>query len=539
MKKRQLLVFMLVLGLCLSFIGCKATDTPQSGVSGGTVSDGSVSQPLESEPSGEDASSPDGASSQPEASGDPTVSSSGGSAASQPSSGKPGQEVSGEVTVAVNTARATDYKGLFDQFAKAYPNIKLKFQYFQHKNTDENKDNAMEFLTAQASTNSMPDIVFDDAGFLTYYISQGWVYPVDEFVKNDAEFKDIPQNILNCYKFGGQLYALPGSMHFNGVFINLDAMNELNLKHPALDWDFNDMADFLKKGTTAKFSGIEDYLNKEIMHYSALYNTKGGAVFCYDMNDRKVDLNGFTQAVAYVKQLHQYPGLVAKSLKDNQHPSSYVRKFGQSNISAQDQGLTLVQPGIGSWVFNTIRGKEFKYEYELWPAPQQEKGRMAMHVDYSFMTSVTKNPKAAFELLRYVTYGVDGNLARLGMYDKANKGKYELNSKYYFPATQNKQVKAKFESLPSVGKYETYCYQNAQKCFLIDNEKFVPNWKDMQNGLILPQIEKILSGTANADDVVADLENKANSYLKARWDAFDKQLKTVQAQFAAKKAAGK
>lgn len=59
-----------------------------------------------------------------------------------------------------------------------------------------------------------------------------------------------------------------------------------------------------------------------------------------------------------------------------------------------------------------------------------------MHVDYNFMTTAVtaENVDAAFQVLRYTSYSVEGNLARQSMWDKENEGKYEPKLPFPSPA---------------------------------------------------------------------------------------------------------
>lgn len=439
--------------------------------------------------------------------------------------------ISGTVTVSVDTARATDYQALFDQFSSVYPNIKLNIRNFQHQDTGgSNEDNAMKFLTSCAATNTMPDVVFDDAGYLTFYLSQGWMYPLDDFVKNDTDFKYIPKNLIDSCTFGGKLYALPGSLHFNGIYINKDLINTLNMQMPSLNWTMNDMANYLRKATTDKYAGTNGISDMQVLHYSGIYGSGTDATTMgYNYKTRSFgDLSGLRKAVNFVKQLNQVPGLVTNKMST----ADFNNKFG-SNVDVVNRGLVLMRLGVGTWIFNTDH-TTVSYNRVMWTPPQEQKGRLGMHIDYSFMTANAKNPEAAFQVLRYITYSTEGNLTRLSMYDKANKGKYQLKSPYYIPANQNPQVKQKFVSLPNVGDYEKYCFENMQNSFRVDPEKFIPNWLDMFNGMVVPEIEKVMNGKSDLDSTLANLQKSMTSYLNSKWAAFDSTLKTVQANFAKK-----
>ena len=103
--------------------------------------------------------------------------------------------VKGTVTIAVDTARPTDYDAMFDVMQKLYPNVKIKFDYWAHNDSDS----SLEYLTTRAATGKMADIIFDDAGCLPSYIMQGWVYPITKFVNADAEASNLPANLRKDY----------------------------------------------------------------------------------------------------------------------------------------------------------------------------------------------------------------------------------------------------------------------------------------------------------------------------------------------------
>ncbi len=150
-------------------------------------------------------------------------------------------DVKGTVTIAVDTARPTDYDAMFDVMQKLYPNVKIKFDYWAHNKSDS----SVEYLTTRASTGTMADIVFDDAGCLPSYIMQGWVYPITKFVNADAEASNLPANLRKDYTYCGELYALPNSAHFDVEVFNTDLLNKLGLKAPGMTWTMKDYEDYL------------------------------------------------------------------------------------------------------------------------------------------------------------------------------------------------------------------------------------------------------------------------------------------------------
>ena len=117
-------------------------------------------------------------------------------------------KVSGKVSVAVNTNRPTDYEALFEAFQAVYKDVELEIRYFS------DGDKSLNYILKQASINKLPDVVFDDAASVPTYVAQGLAYPLDKFVKNDPDLKYVSNEILDTYRYGDKLFALPNSIHF-------------------------------------------------------------------------------------------------------------------------------------------------------------------------------------------------------------------------------------------------------------------------------------------------------------------------------------
>lgn len=439
-------------------------------------------------------------------------------------------DVSGTVTVAVSSYRPADYEAMFDAFSAVYPNIEIIIDYRPKSGADS--DECSAYLASRALAGNMPDVVFDDAGMLPSYITQGWVYPLDEFVKGDSNFSNVPESLIDDYTYGGKLYALPHQAHFGAVVINTDALDELNLKKPSLSWNMDDLEKLLKAGTTDRFSGCE-YLGEVAYNFAGSFN-KNASLFGYVIDTHKFDTSAYMSAVKMVNELRNYPGLEAYQLRFSNSSagvSDYVSKFGNGNTDVVDMafklGRTVVHFDQGTWSVDNLKSI-CKFGYELYPYPQAEPGCIPIHVDHCFMISSTKNPEAAFQVLRYMTYSTEGNLARLSMYDSNNKGKYALNNRLYYPTTLNSEVMAKFKSLPEVNDVDIYFYENIGNGFRQDPVKIVPGWNE-----IMKTLTSTVDGKdeADIDSWIASFEKKANETAAEKWADFDKKLKTVQASF--------
>ena len=202
----------------------------------------------------------------------------------------------------------------------------------------------------------------------------------------------------------------------------------------------------------------------------------------------------------------------------------YTAKFGNSNTSdtrmALKLGKTLVEFDSGTWEDPNL--SNFKFDNCLWPYPQSEAGRMPIHVDHSMMMKTAKNPEAAFQLLRFITYSSEGNLARLSMYDKENEGKYVLSSRMYFPVSSHPDVVAKFKTLDLPEQYK-YMYDNISKCYRADPKKYMVDYEDVIK-TATEEWDKVQDGLADATSTNATMEKKLNTKLANSLKEFNTKI---------------
>jgi len=440
-------------------------------------------------------------------------------------------KTSGKVTVAVNSGRTTDTYNLFANFNNYYPDIELEVVYYDVSTS--------EYLSAQAVGGTMPDVVFDDASQIYYYVSQGWVYPLDKFVENDKDFSYVPASMTDSYRYGGKLYALPMQAHFNTIFINLDLLDKLNLDLPELDWTPDDYMELLKIGTTKEYSGteilwgIDEYLAGSISTNTSYYG--------YDPESKTFKTSDtWVKGVNIMRELRSYPGLEAWTLRNSNvdgDTNDYTRKFGNGDLSdlhmAFKMGKILTDPR-GTWDVAWL--KELPFEWVLWPYPQGEnaKGRLPMHIDCSWVTASAQDPQAAFEFVRFVTYSKEGNLERLSMYETGDTEDYTLNERFYIPTTNHPEVAEHFRDLENVIESIVYMYDNMTNSFRADVSKIIPGWDQVNNEYLSPRGNEVRDGIEDAASVAAELDDVATRAIQGYWNDFEETLSKVQTEFDSK-----
>ena len=268
------------------------------------------------------------------------------------------------------------------------------------------------------------------------------------------------------------------------------------------------------------------------------YNPKN-TVNGYNEDTHQFEADAYVKALKYMINLRAIPGLEAWALRRTStgDKTDYVKKFGTDEDNAAfDKGLTLFH-GVGTWELADAQSRWSDKNWTSWTIPQNKKakGVMPYHVDHCFMTSSCENTKAAWQVLRFITYSSEGNLARLSMYDETNTGKYATINKLYYPTTTNPKVAEKFNSLPGVTEVDKYLFKNIDKCRRIDVEKIVPQYNDIIKNYFDEAQNQATDGTSsNVEPIIKEAVAKANPEMKKAWEDFEKKVLKVQKDFEQK-----
>jgi len=434
-------------------------------------------------------------------------------------------KLSGNIVYAVRSWDVETEQKFVEEFNKVYPNIKVQIVSFD--------GDLNEYLSAQAAAKTLPDVVYGWEN-LNYPISQGWLYPLDEFLEKDEEIKNVEPNLLERYKFNGKTYALPTNLQFSAVMVNLDLVEQLNMDPPSYEWTVDEFREYLINATTNVYSGINHLWGfEEVM--TGMFS-KNLHQLAYDPIERKFKFTegSWVRAINFQKSLKSVPGLVSDDLKNDEIRNAgglddYQKKFGK-DADALREGKVLM--GFhGTWDLSWIR--TMNYMYDMYPLPQDPNigYREALHADHAFMMSTTKYPEAAFEFLKWRSYGRDGVLTRLNIMKNKTDAAGNLTPDFIIPATNDPEVVKFFKSLDFVPEGVKFMYDNVDKAFWADFYKIVPDWSKALDEVIIPKSEEVRQGKVEAAAIAAELETRANQIIQNAWKTFDSQIVEVQKNF--------
>lgn len=444
-------------------------------------------------------------------------------------------EISGKVVIAYPEAETAEIVPVLDAFRAMYPNIEVIDEPFPGSYGGAFN----EYLTQKAAANDMPDLMWLDWNDFAPQVANKFVMPLDDLVAGDEEFAYVPKSMTDSYTYGGKLYALPCQINAMGITINLDMLEELNIEKPSYDWTIDEFKEIIKKAITANTCG-----SATLEDLDQVYSAQDDGYFypAYDYVNQKFNFTEkWVPAMNLLAELRAIPGLDAWAMRypkaedgSTSLDSDYVLKFGEAgkddNHYTFKNGMALLCTNA-TWNDNWMRN-ECKIRWDYWPYPRLDKNtpvKTPIHVDCSYLTSTCQDPEAAFQLLKWLTYGLEGNLQRLDIFaargaKEVVEGDTKLLKTWFFPCTQHPDVIAKFEENPHFTEGLKALYKSMANSIRGDINKILPGYNEIFTDEVWQMLNDVREGRKNAADVAAQIDAKVNAALQEQLEIFNRKI---------------
>lgn len=444
--------------------------------------------------------------------------------------------ISGTVSIAYPEGEVAEIQPVLDAFRAQYPNVTVEEVPFAGSTGGAFN----EFLTQRAAANDMPDVMWLDWNDFAPEVASGFVMPLNDLMAGDPDAEYVPAGMTDPYTYNGKLYALPCQMNAMGITINLDMLEALNLDKPSYDWTFAEFEDLLKKAISADSVGAATLEDLDQV-YSA--QAAGYMYPAYDAANQTFDFtNMWVPAMNKLAELRAIPGLEAWSMRFPKNEdgttsmdSEYVAKFGEAgkddNHYTFKNGMALLCTNA-TWNDNWMRS-ECKVTWDYWPYPRMDESTPVytpIHVDCAYLTSTCAEPEVAFQLLKWLTYGVEGNLQRLDIFAargdaQAAGDDTKLLKTWFIPCTQNPEVLAKFEENPHLTEGFKALYRSTANSIRGDLNKILPGYSAIFTDEVNALITSVRNGEASAADVGPQIDALVNPALAEQLAAFYEKVK--------------
>ena len=313
-------------------------------------------------------------------------------------------------------------KYLADRFMEIYPNIKVNAVY-------ENVSTYNDTLLALIADQKTPDVImFSDADFA---LSNMLVQDISSFWNSDPETANLASTVndcgLGCYETSGR-FAVPVKFFPGVMYIDLNVLETLNVPVPSRNWTWSEMIQLIKDCTVLDspdgmaYYGC-GYYNRLDSYYGIAASQTIKGEFGFDGTDfdlgvwaigeqefSDLKLGGYIAPVTETQEMEDWMGDWEEWCGNSGHVALFTEAFWTFQ---------------SSWASGSAEANDLDIVPYVVPAVSAEDASADHHtiatIDYGGITTSCKYPREAYELLKFMSFGVDGWKTRIELYNDESK----------------------------------------------------------------------------------------------------------------------
>jgi multiple sugar transport system substrate-binding protein len=446
---------------------------------------------------------------------------------------------------------------LAEKFNERHKNIEV----VRYPNPIEGDDQ----LTKMAASGELPDVI--SVFNLGSAIRNGWLADVTPYFKADPIAEESSyMNIIDGITTYDKLYALPTTLYLNALMVNLDLLRHNNIEIPEYTWTYEDHEKILKDATVAGESRGNVDVRWSIDFYPATYANDPVGRYWFNQETHRFELgksfedivNHFDDLLAAEVSIWEHadkrgkPWELEEGDPEREKQEQARHQYLLDAIGVDDDGWAVGKTATHAWEGSgfawTIRDQRYPgFEYDHYPYPMNndhpyDEPRYGVATDFAGVSSSAKDPEAAYEFLRYLSYETQGFLDRIdgiNNYDReAYIEKYDFSDEYIEtlpedPAmlfgVQGPHVNAispantdvareawkEFHPIgsPDATPGHHYALDHLENAYL-DNFRAYPGYADAANYIIENIWSQVIEGDMAPGDIAQELEDGANQILE-------------------------
>lgn len=422
-------------------------------------------------------------------------------------------------------------KLLADRFMQIYPNIEVKVQF-------EDVGTNGTTLGTMVTNGQSPDVIMvsDEA----YALSNMYLSDISAYFDSDEETKLLPETIrgtgtgtgLGTFHLeGGQRYAVPVKFFPGVFFIDRNVLETLNLRVPTQNWTWPEMIQLIKDATKpASLDGMIYYGLGTYNRLDSYYGIAAGQQYIgeFGFDGKKFDLSDWAVGEQEFSDL-RLGGYVAP---ERDTPANQMWTGDGSKWFGETSHVAVF--GEAFWTFQNLWNTEtYRENFDMdivpyvVPAVSSADAGANHHsiatIDYGSITPACKYRREAYELLKFMSFGIDGWYTRCEIYaDEASVNAAGMPLKAASmpaPITTDKGVWDKYIEMYCAGMDEEHT-EHWKNYFASCMQPISFGWTsiagyhtfcdDYFNDIGIHNL--VDTGKAQAADYVDDANRKANYY---------------------------
>jgi multiple sugar transport system substrate-binding protein len=409
---------------------------------------------------------------------------------------------------------------MIEAFMEKYPNITVEMQIVAE---DTMWDEAFIGLL---ETEDIPDVFL--VRRLENFLPYGILADITEYFNHDSDTEYILDSVRDLGVYKERRYVVPTFIYPQFWIVNLDLLAAANIEAPDYDWTWDQMEAIAKSvyNPTTKVIGIYG-TRQYIYEYPKVLKIQSdpnigkrwlsiafdGTKFNY-MDD--VFLTAINKMVEGMSE-----GYLVNSLGEDE----LLDYYGDANIDPRYAGYVAI------WREPSWSAKEhipdFTFNFDIYPAPS---GIGGGNTDIAGISSFCEHKDAAYQLLKWMSYGEEGLLTRYELYEEYHEDLFISGNNYPYPVADygidGQGVNRIWSSIPygsTAPGLVAPLYIEALRNAAIQANKEVIGW-DAADEATGGYFSQIIMGENDYASLRETIQQAADLALKTKREAIDEQL---------------
>lgn len=312
---------------------------------------------------------------------------------------------------------------MIEAFMDAYPNITVELQIVAE---DAVWDEAFIGLL---ETESLPDVFL--VRRFENFLPMGILADITDYYDNDPDTDYILDSVRDLGLYNNRRYIVPTFIYPQFWIVNLDLLAAANVEAPDYDWTWEQMEAIAKAvaNPTTKILGI--YGTAQYFYeYPKVLKVASDP----EIGNRWLSMSfdgtqfNYLDDVYWQAMNRMVAGMSEGYLVNSLDGDTLLDYYGNAEIDPRYAGHVAI------WRQASWAAKEhipdFNFNFDIYPAPS---GIGGGNTDIAGVSSFCEHKDAAYQLLKWMSYGQDGLVTRYDLYERYSDDLFISGNNYPYP----------------------------------------------------------------------------------------------------------
>ncbi|MCD6219128.1 sugar ABC transporter substrate-binding protein [Candidatus Calescamantes bacterium] len=274
-----------------------------------------------------------------------------------------------------------------EDFKKVHPQVKVIYQTAPAKYLHQK-------LLAMIAGGAAPDVFTVESEYLPQFVEKNALMCLDPYIEKDRDFNidDFFPELIECFRYKGKLYGIPGSFSVTVLYYNKKMFDEVGLSYPDENWTWETFLDAAKRLTKQDASGrVIQFGAADWINWHTAIKQNGGKLWNEDKSRCIINSPESLEAIKFSKDLQMKYHVIPTG--------SEAKEMGWYQIFLGQRAAMFF--GLRWYTVVFRKNKDLKWGIAPLPMGKLRATDLATHC--WAISSQCKHPDLAWEFLKSIT----------------------------------------------------------------------------------------------------------------------------------------